>query len=323
MKSPVEKIIIGSRGSQLALWQSEWIKARLEKHFSNLNVIVEIIKTTGDKILDSPLSKIGDKGLFTKEIEHALLEKRIDLAVHSLKDVPTELPAGLTIGAITRREDVRDVFIAHPKKAIKTFDGIPQNGTIATGSLRRKSQLLHLRPDLQIVDLRGNLNTRFTKLEHSDWDGIILARAGVIRLGFENRITEIIPIEKMLPAVGQGALAVEIRAGEPKLNTLLQPLISRSTTIAVNAERAFLHFLEGGCQVPVGTYGRIENNIFFMDALIGNLDGSTIVRGRIQGSPDAAESLARQLAETLYNSGGKKILDVIRTPASDLLSIIA
>lgn len=321
MKPPLEQIVIGSRGSQLALWQAGWVKNELGKFFPELRINVEIIKTTGDKIVDSPLSGIGDKGLFTKEIEHALLEKRIDLAVHSMKDVPTELPEGLVIGAITRREDVRDVFIAHPKKLYKTFDDIPEGGTIATGSLRRKGQLQHLRPDLKIVDLRGNLNTRLAKLDSSEWDGIVLARAGVIRLGFEERITEIFPLEEMLPAVGQGALALEIREGEPQIRALIQRLASEPTTIAVNAERAFLRYLEGGCQVPVGTYARLEKNTFMMDALICNPGGTKVIRGKIQGPVEEADVLARRLAETLYKSGGEKIMTAIRSVGSPAVPV--
>ncbi len=316
MKPPVGQIVIGSRGSQLALWQTGWVKNELEKHFPDLRVEVEIIKTTGDKILDSPLSAIGDKGLFTKEIEHALLGKRIDLAVHSMKDLPTELPAGLVIGAVTRREDVHDVFIAHPNKAYKRLDDVPGGGVIGTGSLRRRSQLLHLRPDLQIADLRGNLNTRLAKLDNSGWDGIILARAGVIRLGFEERITDIIPLDRMLPAVGQGALALEIREGEPAMRALIRPLESIPTTIAVNAERAFLRYLEGGCQVPIGTYARIEDNTLLMDAVICTPDGKKAIRGKVQGSPEEGEKLACQLAETLYKSGGEGILNAIRSVVS-------
>lgn len=304
---------IGSRGSELALWQAKWVQAELQKHFPKLQVEIEIIKTTGDNILDSPLSKIGDKGIFTKEIELALLDRRIDLAVHSLKDLPTKLPEGLTIGAITKREDVRDVFIAHPKKNYKHFNELPQGATIATGSLRRKCQVLSWRSDLNIVDIRGNLNTRFRKLDVSEWDGMILARAGVVRLGLQQRITEILPIEKLLPAVGQGALAIEVRADDTAITDLLQPLSSHATTIATLGERALLRHLEGGCQVPIGAYGRIENNEFTLDAMIGSLDGKKIVRGKIHGTLENAEKLGEQLAKILLESGGDTILKEVRS----------
>jgi len=309
-------ITIGSRGSKLALWQANWVKAELEKKFLNLQISIEIIKTTGDKILDSPLSKIDDKGLFTREIEHALLEKRIDLAVHSLKDMPTQLPDGLTIGAVTKREDVHDVFVSHPKKGYNHFEELPRGATIATGSLRRKCQLLNWRPDLTIVDLRGNLETRLVKLDASDWDGMILSRAGLLRLGLQDWITEVLPIEKMLPAVGQGALAIEVREDDKEILEYLNSIVSEATTIATKGERAFLRYLEGGSQVPIGTYGRIENDEFILDAMIGSLDGTKKVRGKIQGKPENAEDLGKQLAQTLFNSGGKKILVQIRGRSS-------
>ncbi|MDI6767845.1 MAG: hydroxymethylbilane synthase [Bacteroidota bacterium] len=315
MNIKFRKIIIGTRGSQLALWQAEWVKGEMLKNFPKLQIEVDIIKTTGDKVLDSPLSKIGDKGLFTKEIEHALLAKQVDLAVHSLKDLPTSLPDGLIIGAITKREDVRDVFIAHPQKKYKIFDEVPMNGKIATGSLRRKCQILNWRPDLEIIDLRGNLNTRFTKLDASDWDGIILASAGVTRLGFENRITESFPTGKMLPAVGQGALGIEIREDDRDIIQYLHPLISQATTFSTLGERSFLRTLEGGCQIPVGAYARIENNEFIMDGMIGSLDGKKMVRGKVCGVPEKSEELGQQLAQTLYASGGREILEQIRKQA--------
>ncbi|MBI5216026.1 MAG: hydroxymethylbilane synthase [Ignavibacteriae bacterium] len=307
------KLILGSRGSQLALWQTEWVKSELEKKFPKLSIEIHIIKTTGDKILDSPLSKIGDKGLFTREIEQAMLDKTIDAAVHSLKDLPTQLPDGLCIGAISKREDVRDVFIANKKKNYTSIEELPQGAIIATSSLRRKSQLLAWRSDFQIVDVRGNLNTRLSKLDESDWDGMLLARAGVVRLGFDNRITEELPLDKMLPAVGQGALAIEIRHDDKQTSEIIETLNSQPTFISTSGERALLRYLEGGCQIPIGAYGRIEENIFHLDAFIGSLDGKKIVRGKIHGAPDDAEKLGQQLAQTLFQSGGKEILDSIRT----------
>lgn len=312
----VERLVIGTRGSELALWQGNHIKSKLAALFPKLEIELHIIKTLGDKILDSPLSKIGDKGLFTKEIERALLDGEIDLAVHSLKDIPTQLPKGLTIGAITEREDVRDVFIAHPKKSHKTFSDLPKHAKIATGSLRRKCQLLHKRPDLEIIDLRGNLNTRMQKLEQSNWDGMILAKAGVKRLGWEQKITEVLAYDVMLPAVGQGALGIEIREKDNRVRKIIQMFHHETTAACVNGERALLRHLEGGCQVPIGTYGRIESGKFRLDAIIGSLDGKRLVRGHIIGNQSDSEKLGVQLGEQLLARGGKEILDEIRLNTS-------
>lgn len=303
---------IGTRGSELALWQTQWVKQELQKRFPKLEIEIITIKTTGDKILDAPLSKIGDKGLFIKEIENALLENRIDLAVHSLKDIPTSIPDGLIIVAVTKREDSRDVFISHPDKNTKKFDDLPIRAKIATGSLRRKCQLLHLRPDIEIKDIRGNLSSRFKKLEESDWDGMILAQAGVVRLGWQHRITEVLPFERMLPAVGQGALAIEIREADNHIKKTVRTLNNESTETATRGERALLRQLEGGCQIPIGTYGRIENEQFVLDAIVGSVDGRKTVRGKIHGTPEEAEVLGRKLAQTLLDGGAREILDSIR-----------
>ncbi len=310
------RVVIGSRGSELALWQANWVQRELHKRFPALEIPVEIIKTKGDKILDSPLSKIGDKGLFTREIEAALLAKEIDLAVHSLKDLPTELPDGLTIGAICEREDVRDVFIPHPNNSVKKLFDQPKGAKIATGSLRRKCQLLRLRPDLEIIDIRGNLNTRMKKLEESDWAGMMLARAGVIRLGWQDRIGETVDAEKILPAVGQGALGIEIRVGDERIAELVKTLHHYFTAQAALAERALLRKLEGGCQVPIGTFARIEKengeSMLKLDAMVGSLDGKTVVRGKMHGAPSTAERIGEQLAETLLKGGADRILESIR-----------
>jgi len=306
------RIIIGSRGSQLALWQAEWVKEQLEHRFPALTLEIQIIKTTGDRILDSPLSRIGDKGLFTKEIEHALLGHEIDIAVHSLKDLPTNLPKGLAIGAVTKREDVHDVFISHPGKTHKRFQDLPEGATIATGSLRRRAQLLNWRKDIRIVDLRGNLNTRFAKLEASEWDGMVLAKAGVVRLGFRSRISETLSLDNVLSAVGQGALAIELRADDKETAALVQILGSHATTISTAGERAFLRYLEGGCQVPIGAYGRIVHGEFYLDAMIGSVDGKKILRGKARGTPERSEELGTRLAETLFKGGGREILSEIR-----------
>jgi len=313
------ELVLGTRGSQLALWQTGHVRSRLIASIPDLAVRVEVIKTLGDKILDSPLSRIGDKGLFTKEIEHALLERRIDFAVHSLKDLPTNLPEGLAIGAVLEREEVRDVFIANPGRAVESLANVPPGGTIATGSLRRKSQLLAHRPDLKIVDIRGNLNTRMSKLDASDWDGMVLAFAGVKRLGWEQRVTEILPLDVMLPAVGQGALAVEIRSDDDDTRTIVHTLHHAATEQAVLSERAFLRYLEGGCQVPIGTHARIERGELRLDALVGSLDGRRTVRGSISGPPEQADQLGTLLARQLLDKGAREILDEIRRNAPPVL----
>jgi hydroxymethylbilane synthase len=307
-----QRLTIGTRGSALALWQTNWVENQLQKIFPDLLINTEIIKTTGDKILDSPLSTIGDKGLFTKELESALLENQIDLAVHSLKDVPTKLPDGLVIAAVAEREDSRDVFIASVNNDDQNLDKIPVGSKVATGSLRRKCQLLNWRPDLKIIEIRGNLNTRFSKLDESSWAGMILARAGVIRLGWENRITQILPLDKILPAVGQGALGIETRAGDQSTIEIVSRLNHKETEISVNGERALLRRLEGGCQIPIGAYGRIRNKSFYLDAIIGSLDGKRIVRDFIQGKAEDSERLGIELAELLLSNGGKEILAEIR-----------
>lgn len=308
---------IGTRGSELALWQARWVQDRLQQH-AGLTVELTVIKTSGDKILDSPLSQIGDRGLFTREIESALLAGEIDCAVHSLKDLPTELPDGLEIGAVTERADVRDVFIPHPANPRMRLRDQLQEARIATGSLRRRSQLSALRPDYSIVDIRGNLNTRLRKLEESDWAGMVLARAGVVRLGMESRVGETIPVEVMLPAVGQGALGIETRAGDRETKELVAGLAHADTERGTAAERALLRRLEGGCQIPIGAYGRIAVNDrkvsrLYLEALVGSLDGSKIVRGSVEGPPAEAEMLGTQLAEELLSRGGQAILGEIRS----------
>lgn len=307
------RIVIGTRDSELALWQTRWAAEQLKLHHPGLSIDTEIIKTTGDKILDSPLSKIGDKGLFTKEIEKALLDGVIDLAVHSLKDVPTVLPDGLTLGAIGPREDVRDVLILHPSKGTSTLEDLPQGTRLATGSLRRKSQLLAFRPDFQIIDIRGNLNTRFRKLESSGWDGMILASAGVKRLGRTERVAEIISTDIILPAVGQGAIAVEIRDDDDELKQALQPVHDVPTFQATLAERSLLRKLEGGCQIPVGTFARYVEGKLHLDAMVGSLDGTRIVRDRMIGDPEQANELGLALAEKLLKAGADVILKQIRS----------
>lgn len=317
MSVKTDTLNIGTRGSDLALWQAHWVQRELTQRFPGLTVTIAVIRTTGDKILDSPLSAIGDKGLFTKEIENALLAGEVDLAVHSLKDLPTILPDGLALGVVCKREDVRDVFIPHRGNPVKTLLDQAPGARIATGSLRRKCQLMALRPDFEIIDVRGNLNTRLKKLDDSDWAGMILARAGIVRLGWEEKIGETIPEETILPAVGQGALGIEVRANDRRVMKYLRDLHHTPTAQAASAERSLLRALEGGCQVPIGTHGRVEQDAsggftMYLDAMVGSLDGKRIVRGKVHGSPDDAEALGERLAATLIAGGAETILQEIR-----------
>ncbi len=300
-----QKTVIGSRGSKLALWQAEHIKSLLHREYPDMEFEIRVIKTSGDLIQDTPPAKIGDKGLFTKEIEHALLRKEIDLAVHSMKDLPTALPAELTIGAVLQREDPRDSFVSYKYSA---FDQLPENATLATSSLRRRVNILHLRPDINIVDMRGNLDTRLRKLKESDYDGMLLAAAGLLRLGLSERITEIIPAQRMLPAVAQGALAVEIREDDPRMRKLLQPLYHTETFAAVTAERAFLAELEGGCQVPVGALATIEENHLYIEGFISDLNANKYLRKKLHGNSEDAKMIGTGLAQKLIDLGAKTIL---------------
>ncbi|MGC8652930.1 MAG: hydroxymethylbilane synthase [Candidatus Kryptoniota bacterium] len=303
----MKKVRIGTRGSKLALYQAGVVAGYLKDKFKDLEVEIVRIKTTGDRILDSPLSKIGDKGLFTKEIEKALLDNKIDCAVHSLKDVPTELPPGLALVAYGEREDVRDVFISPDKRR---FLEVEKGASIATSSLRRRSQLLHLRSDLTLVDVRGNLQTRLKKLQENGYAGIVLAYAGVKRLGMLDRISEVFSTDLILPAVGQGIIAVEARYEDDEIRGLLANYNSRESEIAALAERAFLRHLEGGCQVPIGVYTSIEN--LTITGLVASLDGEVVVKKSIQLVRDKPEVSGKVLAETLLQNGADKILEQIR-----------
>jgi len=304
-----QKIIIGSRGSELALWQANFVKKELEKKNKNVSVEIKIIKTKGDKILDVALSKIGDKSLFTKELETELINKNIDLAVHSLKDLQTDIPKGLILAAVTKRHNVQDVLIARKKGT--TIFNLPDSATIATGSLRRRCQLLHLRPDLNIVDLRGNVPSRIKKFLESNWDAIILARAGVERLKLNKDISSIIKTDVMLPAVGQGALGIETRANDKFVNDIVKSIHHEDTYRAVMAERALLKTLEGGCQVPIGAFAKVNQNGLHLDALVGTLDGSITYRKKIRGSKSNPEKLGKKLAEDLLKAGARIILNEI------------
>ena len=330
----INKIIIGTRGSKLALWQAEWVKSELHRLYPDLNIKLNKIKTTGDKILDVPLANIGGKGLFVKEIEEALLKNEVDIAVHSMKDVPTNFPEGLHLTVICKREDPRDAFISRIsnfKFQISNFRELPHGATVGTSSLRRSCQLLSIRPDLKIEQLRGNLDTRLRKLDEGRFDAIILAAAGVKRLGWTERITEVIPSEISLPAIGQGAVGIECRVDDEFINNLIAPLNHAETSICVRAERAFLKRLEGGCQVPIAAHARVVSqesrdkdcSLFIvhcslvMDGLVGSVSGDRIVKGQIEGtlndadSSASAENLGIMLAGDLLSRGAKEILNEV------------
>jgi hydroxymethylbilane synthase len=310
-------IVIGTRGSKLALWQANWVKAELEKLHAGLRIDINLIKTTGDKILDVPLAKVGGKGLFVKEIEESLLSGESDLAVHSMKDVPTELPAGLHISVICKREDPRDALvtaISNQQSAISNFTSLPAGAIIGTSSLRRSCQLLNIRPDLKIKQLRGNLDTRVRKLDEGIYDAIIVAAAGLKRLGLSHRITEMLSPELSLPAIAQGSVGIECGV-DSGINELIAPLNDAGTSICVRAERAFLRKLQGGCQVPIAAYAQLLReegaSVLMIDGLVGNLAGDIIIRDSIKGLPADAESLGIELAGKLLARGAKKILDEV------------
>ena len=314
----IQDLKIGTRGSQLALYQANWVKEKLIQAHPTLKVTLIKIKTTGDRIQDAPLAKIGGKGLFVKEIEEALITRRIDLAVHSIKDVPTELPQGLHLSAITKREDPRDVFISGDGTLLKD---LPQGAKIGTSSLRRQAQLLHFRGDFEMVPLRGNLDTRLKKLRAMNLHGIVLALAGVRRLGLESRITEIIPTEISIPAIGQGALGIEARVGDEEIEEHIRFLNDPASSIAIIGERAFLRRLEGGCQVPIAAFGRTVGSAIQMDGLVGTIDGKRLIRGHVEGALEEAEPLGIKLAEVLLMKGAGKILDEIYQKSAPTISI--
>lgn len=301
------KVIIGSRGSKLALVQSGLVKDILKKTYPDLKIEIKVIKTTGDKILDVPLAKIGDKGLFTKELEEALLRNEIDLAVHSMKDLPTDIPSGLDVGAITTREDACDVLVSAKSYNLKT---LPKGAKVGTSSLRRRAQLLSIRPDLETLDLRGNLDTRLKKLENGRYDAIILAYAGIKRLGLKLSMTKI-SFDEMLPQAGQGALGIEIRKNDSDTRRLVKILDDNDSRLCIEAERAVLSGLGGGCQVPIGVYANIEDDEIRVKAGVFSLDGKTAIRDEIRGNKKEAEILGKKIADSLCNKGAKKILDEI------------
>ncbi len=301
-------VTIGTRGSQLALWQAEWVKNELMRHHPGLTVELEIIKTSGDKITDVPLAKVGGKGLFVKEIEEALIEGRIDLAVHSMKDMPGEMPEGLWIAAIPIREIPYDVLITRDKSAV---DDLPKGALIGTSSLRRASQLMHFRPDFRITTLRGNLGTRIKKLETENLDAIVLAAAGMKRLGMGGETSREIPPDIILPAVGQGALCIEARQTDAAINDLVSSIHHDDSARAVLAERAFLKLLQGGCQVPIAAYATIDSkeDELFLTGLVAETDGSVIYKDSISGSSQEAELLGERLGRRLIERGAAEIIE--------------
>ena len=303
-----DTIIIGTRSSKLALWQADYVMECLQKKYPELHVEKKLMTTKGDKILDAPLAKIGGKGLFTKELEQDMLAGGIDIAVHSLKDMPTEVPDGLIITAITKRYDPGDAFVSNK---VKSLAELPQGAVVGTSSLRRKAQLLHARPDLVVKDLRGNVNTRLRKLDAGEYDAAVLAVAGLKRLGFGDHITEVLPKSMILPAVGQGALAIEAREDDAETRELVAFLNDEATVACAKAERAFLARVEGGCQVPVGVYATPEDGGLHVEAVIASLDGKRLYRDHVSGQVKDAETIGTQLADKLLDMGGIDIMHEI------------
>lgn len=301
-------IVIGTRGSQLALWQAEWVQAQLKQMAPDLSVVLKRIQTSGDKIQDVPLAKVGGKGLFVKEIEEALLQKEIDLAVHSMKDVPAVLPSGLQIICVPEREDARDAWLAWNGNKL---DALGLGGRVGTSSLRRQSQLLHVRPDLQIEMLRGNVDTRLRKLQEKHFDAIVLAASGLKRLGWDEHITECLPVDISLPAIGQGALGIEGREDDAFVIDLVSQLEHNSTRVAVTAERALLRRLEGGCQVPIAGHAVLHGDDLTLDGLVASLDGKRYVRYSLTGSMTEPMSIGTTVAEELLARGAQPILQEI------------
>ncbi len=305
-----ETLRIATRRSALALWQAEHVKQRLESLHPGLRVELVGMTTKGDRILDSPLAKIGGKGLFVKELEVALLEGRADIAVHSMKDVPAEFPEGLGLTAILAREDPRDAFVSN---RFDSLEALPEGAVVGTSSLRRQCQLRAMRPDLDIRPLRGNVNTRLGKLDAGDYDAVVLACAGLKRLGLDDRIRQELGPEVILPAIGQGAIGIECRLDDAETRELVAPLADERTTLRVTAERAMNARLMGGCQVPIGGHAVIEHGVILLQGLVGSPDGSRIVRGDISGRPEDAEELGRVLAEDLLARGAGELLAALES----------
>ena len=307
-----QPVTIGTRGSKLALWQAEWVRSELLARFPGMSVELAVIKTQGDKILDVPLAQVGGKGLFVKEIEEALRDGRVDIAVHSMKDMPAEIPEGLAVGAVPERESPADVLISRDGARLAE---LAPGSAIGTSSLRRGAQLRHARPDLRIVPLRGNLDTRLRKLQTEDLAAVVLAAAGLRRLGLEVRITEHLDSDLMLPAVGQGALCIEIRASDRRIVPLVAGLDHPDTHAAVAGERAFLRRLGGSCQVPIAGYGRMDGRQFALTGLVAEIDGSALIRHHLSGPAQDAAALGVELAEMLLARGADRILKKLTATA--------
>ena len=308
VKTARRSLVLGTRGSRLAVWQAEWVQARLREIAPDVAVRLQRIKTSGDKILDVPLAKVGGKGLFIKEIEEALLQGTIDLAVHSMKDVPTALPDGLEILCVPEREDPHDALISRDAQPL---DRLPHGARIGTSSLRRQAQLLHRRPDLKIEMLRGNLDTRLRKLRDGEFDAIVLAAAGLKRMGWAQQITEYLPPEVSLPAIGQGALGIEGRRDDDFVREIVSSLEHPPTRTAVTAERALLDRLEGGCQVPIAAHATLSGKRLRLEGLVASVDGRRLVQDRVEGQAEDARELGMRLAEQLLRQGGEAILNEI------------
>lgn len=311
VSSPGRTIRIGSRKSQLALIQTYWVQEQLQKHFPDRTFEVHTMATQGDKILDVALAKIGDKGLFTKELELGMLNNETDFAVHSLKDLPTRLPEGLVLGCVTERENPADALVVHEKHKDKQLDTLPEGAVIGTSSLRRLAQLRHHFPHLSFKDVRGNLNTRLAKLDNGEYDALILAVAGLQRLQMSDRVHQVIPPEVSLHAVGQGALGIECRAGDTEILELLKPLEHKPTALRCYAERSLLRDLEGGCQVPIGVNTHIDGDTLTLTGMVASLDGQRLIKDTVTGAATQAEQLGRELAQRLRQQGAQAILEEI------------
>ncbi len=303
----LKQLTIGTRGSRLALWQAEWVRSRISERYPECNVSLLIIKTSGDMILDVPLAKVGGKGLFVKEIEEAMLRGEIDIAVHSMKDVPTEFPRGLGLACITAREDPRDALISRGV----AFADLPQGARIGTSALRRQAQLLSVRPDLEMVEIRGNVESRLRKMESEKLDAVILAAAGLKRLGFDDLVTEYLPPALSLPAIGQGALGLECRLDGTATREAVSFLNDPATALCVMAERAFLRRCEGGCQVPIAAHAEMPGAELRLAAFIGSVDGGRSVSGVVSGPAENCDALGAELADQLLARGGREILNEV------------
>jgi len=301
------RLRLGTRASPLARWQADWVAGELEKR--GVDVELVLISTQGD-VKTGPLGQIGGQGLFTKEIQRALLDRQIDLAVHSLKDLPTADVAGLSLAAVPERESIADVLVCNPAKSITE---LPKNARVGTGSLRRRAQLLHQRPDLQMLEIRGNVDTRLRKLDAGEYDALVLAQAGLHRLGLDARISGVIPISVMLPAIGQGALGIETRAADASTRQILAPLNHEATHQSVIAERTLLATLRGGCLAPVGAWGRVENSLLLLDGVVLSGDGKQRIAASASGSPSAADEIGIEVAQQLIAQGAEKLIAAARS----------